>query len=225
MIRAVLFDAAGTLIELVEPVGETYARHAARQGLAISPWRLTDAFTRAVGQAPLPAVPHTDAPERREVERDWWRDVVRRTFLAADSDRRAPDFEALFAGLWDAYSSATHWRARAGALALLDRLRERGLLTAVVSNFDSRLGGLLGELGIAARLDAIVLGSDAGVAKPAPAIFRFALERLQVAPTQAVFVGDDPERDLAGARAAGLLAIDVNALATLTELQLPEGTA
>jgi putative hydrolase of the HAD superfamily len=223
--RAVLFDAAGTLIELVEPVGETYARHAANQGLVISAWRLTDAFARAFPQTPLPVTPHTDAPERRELERDWWRGVVRRTFLAADSERRAPDFDTLFAELWDAYSSAALWRARSGALELLERLRKDGLRTAVVSNFDSRLGGLLAELGFESRLDAVVLGSDAGAAKPAPEIFRFALERLRVAAEHAVFVGNDPERDLAGARAAGLRVIDVTTLATLTELQLPEGKA
>jgi len=225
LIRAALFDAAGTLIELAEPVGETYARHAERQGLAISAWRLTDAFGRACQQTPLPVSPATDAPERREVEREWWRDVVRRTFLAADSERRPPDFDALFAGLWDTYSNARQWRTRAGALALLDRLRERGLRTAVVSNFDSRLGGLLADLGFDGRLDAIVLASDVGAAKPAPEIFHFALERLHVAPHEAIFVGDDPERDLAAAEAAGLVAIDATALATLTDLRLPEGTA
>jgi putative hydrolase of the HAD superfamily len=223
--RAVLFDAAGTLIELIEPVGETYARHAARQGLSISVWRLTDAFARAFRQEPLPVTPHTHAPERRELEREWWRNVVRRTFLAADSEQRPADFDALFAGLWDAYSTTAMWCARDGARELLDRLHADGLRTAVVSNFDTRLLGLLADLDLESRLDAIVLGSDAGAAKPAPKIFRFALERLQIPAEHAVFVGDDPERDLAGARAAGLRAIDVTALATLTELQLPEGTA
>jgi putative hydrolase of the HAD superfamily len=225
LIRAALFDAAGTLIEPIESIGAVYAQHAARQGLHISPSRLSDAFARASRQVPLPVTPATDAPERRAVERAWWSDVVRRTFLAADSRTRVPDFASLFEGLWDAYSSTRLWRPRSGALQLLDRLREQGLQTAVVSNFDSRLPGLLAQLGFAARLDATVLASDVGAAKPAPQIFRFALERLHVAPGEAVFIGDDPERDLAGAEAAGLVAVDVTALATLTEFQLGEGTA
>ena len=51
MIRAVLFDAAGTLIELREPVGEIYAREASAQGLSISARRLDDAFRRIFSRA------------------------------------------------------------------------------------------------------------------------------------------------------------------------------
>ena len=51
-IRAVLFDAAGTLIELAESVGETYARIAERFGVALPASRLDDAFYRVWASAP-----------------------------------------------------------------------------------------------------------------------------------------------------------------------------
>ena len=47
-----LFDAAGTLIELREPVGETYARVARKHGLALPPDRLEAAFRVAFTTAP-----------------------------------------------------------------------------------------------------------------------------------------------------------------------------
>ena len=45
-----------------------------------------------------------------------------------------------------------------------------------------------------------------------------AYEELGLAPRDACFVGDDWESDLEGARRAGLRAIDVRSLATLTDL-------
>ena len=64
----------------------------------------------------------------------------------------------------------------------------------------------------------MVLPSDAGAEKPDPRIFQLALERLGTPAAASIFVGDSTERDVAGARAAGMRAIDVRSLATLCEL-------
>src|SRR4029078_10256011 len=53
-------------------------------------------------------------------------------------------------------------------------------------------------------LDLLIVSEEVGVAKPAPAIFAMARERLGVAPNEALFVGDSPEFDLRGAAAAGM---------------------
>ncbi|MEE2677487.1 MAG: HAD-IA family hydrolase [Myxococcota bacterium] len=218
MIRAVLFDAAGTLIETREPVGETYARYGARYGLTISAWRIGEAFRRVFEAAPPAVFPGLAAAARRERECAWWRERVRETFRAADSSQRATDFDALFAALWQHFAAPEAWRLRAGAQEALVQLRAEGTRTGVVSNFDHRLPELLGGLGILQHLEAVVLPADAGAAKPDPRIFSAALDRLHVAPGDALFVGDHAEQDLAGARNAGLHAMDVDALATLADL-------
>jgi putative hydrolase of the HAD superfamily len=216
--RAVLFDAAGTLIETARPVGEVYAERAREHGVSISAARLDDAFRRILAQAP--PLLFADAPERRiaELERGWWRSVVRSTFLAADGTARFRDFEAFFAALYAHYSGAAAWRARPGAQEALRSLRAGGAAAGVVSNFDGRLPGLLAGLGLAEHLSVVMLPGEARAAKPDPRIFALALARLGVSPQEAVFVGDDRERDLAGARAAGLATVDVTRLATLAEL-------
>lgn len=63
---------------------------------------------------------------------------------------------------------------------------------------------------LAALLDVLVISEEVGVAKPDPRIFAIALERLGVAPGQALFVGDSPEHDLRGAAAAGVDAVWLN---------------
>lgn len=65
----------------------------------------------------------------------------------------------------------------------------------------------LANLGLAQFFDAVVTSQDMGASKPDPALFREALRRIGVPPDQAVMVGNDVDRDIAGAMRMGLRAI------------------
>jgi putative hydrolase of the HAD superfamily len=65
-------------------------------------------------------------------------------------------------------------------------------------------------LGVGDLVDFVVVSGEFGVAKPDPGIFRAALALAQAEPGDAVFVGDSPEFDIAGAQAAGLRNVWVN---------------
>lgn len=159
------------------------------------------------------------APEAiAERERGWWREVVRAVFRAADQMQRFADFEACFAALFARYAEPAAWEAAPGARAALGALRAAGRRVAVASNFDHRLPALLAGLGLAQDLEAILLPSALGAAKPDPAFFAAVAARLALAPAAAVYVGDDPEQDLAAARRSGWRAIDARALANLGAL-------
>ncbi len=218
MIRAVLFDATGTLIALREPVGESYARIAAAHGVAIAPSRIGDAFRRVFAAAPPPVFPDAPPEEGPARERDWWHAIAHDAFLAADPTQRFADFDACFDELWRLFASPDAWRTAPGAAEGLAGLRASGRRTAVVSNFDRRLPGILDGLGLLAHVDACVLPADAGAAKPDPRIFLRALAALEVAPRETAFVGDDRERDLVPAAALGIHPVDVASLATLRDL-------
>ena len=58
-----LFDAAGTLIALREPAGETYARSARRLGIRASAQRLDDALARSLRRAPPMLFPEASDAE------------------------------------------------------------------------------------------------------------------------------------------------------------------
>lgn len=201
-LRAVLFDAVGTLIHLREPVGATYARLAGGG----DPTALQAAFAAALRRRPAMVFPTLTGAALRAAERRWWGELVAATFAAAGAPLPVGAFERL----WTHYAGAAAWQAAPGAAALLDELRRRGLRTGLVSNFDHRLPAVLEALDLAARFDAVVLPADAGAAKPDARIFRLALERLGVAAGEALYVGDDAEDDIAGATAAGLRALDVS---------------
>jgi HAD superfamily hydrolase (TIGR01509 family) len=91
--------------------------------------------------------------------------------------------------------------------ALLETLRDRGLLLALVSNAidpPDLLHRDLAEFGVAQRLDAAVFSSEVGRRKPDPVIFRHALGLLGVDASEALFVGDTLATDIAGAAALGM---------------------
>jgi putative hydrolase of the HAD superfamily len=217
-IQAVLFDAAGTLILLAEPVGATYARLARRHGVELPAARLDEAFARVLAVAPPNAHPGVPLAEAAERERAWWRARVRETFRAADGTVRFADFEAYFDALWRHYAEPEAWRVAPGAREGLEALAALGLCLGVLSNFDQRLLRVLAGLGLDAYFDVVVLPAGAGAAKPDRAIFHAALERLGVAAGRALYVGDRADEDVAGATRAGLLALDVATLPDLTAL-------
>lgn len=65
-------------------------------------------------------------------------------------------------------------------------------------------------LGLASEVDAVTYACDAGrTGKPEPAAFLEVMTRLQRTPASTVFVGDDPEADIAGAARLGMRTIFV----------------
>ena len=77
-------------------------------------------------------------------------------------------------------------------------------MVALISNTGRDLDAFVAHHKL--QVDA-VLGSGAfGRTKPHPTIFQAVLERLEVEPAEAAMVGDSPEDDIEGARAAGLRA-------------------
>ena len=95
------------------------------------------------------------------------------------------------------------------ALTVLSTLRKRGIRTAIVSNtpWGSPARPWRDELtrhGLLDAVDAAVFCVDVGYRKPHPAPIEEALRRLGISKEEAVFVGDDPRWDIAGAQRAGI---------------------
>jgi putative hydrolase of the HAD superfamily len=95
------------------------------------------------------------------------------------------------------------------AIPVLDALRSRGIKTAIVSNtpWGSPAHAWRAELtrhGLLDKVDATVFCVDVGWRKPHRAPFDRALSLLEVAPADALFVGDDHRWDVVGAQNAGI---------------------
>lgn len=216
-IHGVLFDATGTLFDLSESVGTVYARMAKPHGVDLPAWRLDDAFRRIMSSAPPRVFPECPPTEVFELEKQWWRKVVRSTFLAADSTVVFDDAAAFFGSVFDYYEDAAAWTMRAGARSCLARLRELGVVTGVVSNFDQRLPIIMQATNIAEFLDTMMTPARCGAEKPDAQIFQAALAEIHLRPDQVVFIGDHPEKDRAAAREVGMQSSDPDDYATLAD--------
>ena len=140
----------------------------------------------------------------------------------SDRDRAAVYLEALFrlAGVPDARMGEVReclrrmhgerhlWcSVREHTHDALARLRAAGLRLGIVSNSDGRVDQALSAAGLREYFDVVIDSSVFGTEKPDPAIFRAALQALDVAPEEALYVGDLYDVDVLGARAAGMDAV------------------
>jgi HAD superfamily hydrolase (TIGR01509 family) len=97
-----------------------------------------------------------------------------------------------------------------GAREMLRTLKQRGLRLGLLSNttwpgqFHREA---MQDAGLFEFLDETVFSSDVDLWKPNTPAFRYGVERLGISPAEAVFVGDLPEVDVAGAQRAGLRAV------------------
>jgi putative hydrolase of the HAD superfamily len=92
-----------------------------------------------------------------------------------------------------------------GAGELLARVRERAVLTVLVSNWDHARAGsaMLQKTGLAELLDHVVISEAVGLRKPHPKIFEEALAPFDALPGSALHVGDLAEPDAWGAGRLG----------------------
>lgn len=198
---ALLLDAMGTLIGLRRSVGASYAELAAAHGVAVEAAAINRVFPQLFRQAPPLAFPGLAGEALQRQEECWWCDLIAACLAACGHQGPLP--AELAPALFSHFAGPEPWLVYADVEEHLRRWRARGIRLAVVSNFDQRLIGLLDVLGLAELLEAVVVSSVVGAAKPDPLPFQRALEQLQLPPEAVWHIGDSPE-DEAGARAAGL---------------------
>ena len=97
-----------------------------------------------------------------------------------------------------------------GALELVMHLRTRVRIGVVTNNTVAEQTEKLATFGFAPYVDALITSEEIGVAKPNPAIFRIALERVGCDAHEAVMIGDAWVHDVLGASAAGIRALWLN---------------
>ncbi|MDQ2868078.1 MAG: HAD family hydrolase [Verrucomicrobiota bacterium] len=200
MLRALFFDAAGTLLHLTRSVGENYAEIARRFGANLDARDLDRAFHETWKKMPLR--PPIDGP-RPDDDKPWWRDLVddvlaRVPNVPANFDR-AQFFDAAYAH----FAEPGVWLLFPDVRDTLTELQPRYRLF-VVSNFDHRLRAILADLGIADFFEQIFLSSELGADKPHPEIYQRALRQSGLSVNEVCHIGDDPERDCRAAAGVGL---------------------
>jgi 2-haloalkanoic acid dehalogenase type II len=188
--RAVLFDSFGTLVAM-DPPGPHLRDELAKQGVEVSPEAAEAAFRAEIAYY----VEH-HVEGRDHASLDELRDRCARVVSDALGD---PPIDVRAAML-----AAIRFSAFREAPAVLRDLRARGARLIVASNWDCSLGQVLRDAGLRDLVDGVVTSAEVGAAKPDPRLFLAALALARCGPDEAVYVGDSPEHDVAGAEAAGI---------------------
>lgn len=203
-IKAVTFDARGTLLKVRFPVGETYAAVARRHGADLSTEAIEAAFFEAFPKMPPLAFPPMPEAQMHAREHQWWRTLVHRVVESAGA---VDDFDTFFDEIFGIYRGAQAWKPYREAASVLCLLRSNRFKVGLISNFDSRIEEVLVALNLSIWFDVIVFSSRAGVAKPHPGIFHRALAELGTPAGATLHVGDSVRKDYEGAHGAGMQAL------------------
>jgi HAD superfamily hydrolase (TIGR01549 family) len=198
-VRAVLFDVDFTLCRPGPELSpERYARIAARHGVELDTSRYDDAREAAVLNLKRhPELLHEDSI---------WHTFTEEIFVGMGGPTDlAPECATEIEEGWE---QAENFELYEDALPVLEELRASGLRIGLVSNGIRDLHQFVAHHRL--DVDAIVDSRTHGRVKPHPTIFEAALASLEVAPAEAVMVGDSVEEDVEGARALGMSAILVD---------------
>jgi putative hydrolase of the HAD superfamily len=200
MIKAIFFDAVGTLFHLNGTVGDHYASVANEVSLTLDPHQLDDAFYSAWKKMPTRA---STAGPRENDDKGWWHKLVDIVLDQVAPSLSEFDRDNFFEIAYEHFAEAGVWELYPEVPGVLEHLQPRFQL-AVISNFDGRLRFILQRLGISKSFAHIFISSEIGADKPDPEIFRRALKLAELKPDEVLHVGDDPERDWEAASTAGL---------------------
>lgn len=201
--RAVLFDAAGTLLYPVPPVVEVYARVASQWGYAAAP---ADVATRyhAAWSRRHACTAHNDGRTSEDDERAWWRALVEEVFPHAAA------IDHIFAALWEHFAQPAHWQLFDDVPSAIASLQSAGIPWYIASNFDARLESICrGQPGLAGCAG-LFISSRIGFRKPAAGFFLTVQQALGCEPGELLLIGDDLECDYLAARRCGWRALLVD---------------
>jgi putative hydrolase of the HAD superfamily len=209
-IRALLFDANGTLIDIetdewMEEAYRAISHFLTYQGIRMRRYEVRDMYFRIMKEqfaASTEKYPEFDVVAL-------WREFLRRQatdYTRAVNQKKLQQLPFFLAEMQRGIS-----RKRLVAFPqtqeILAQLKTRYSL-AIVS--DAQTAYAIPELhraGLAEFFDPIVVSGDYGYRKPDPRLFRTALEKLAVGPEEAIFIGNDLFRDISGARQVGMKTI------------------
>ena len=197
--RAVLLDALGTLVEL-QPPAPRLRRLLAAAGHHVDEGQAADGFGAEIAYY---LAHHLEGSDPRALDdlRDRCAEELRAALALPGLDHATARRVML---------EALEFKPFPDAGPALTELRRAGHRLVVVSNWDCSLPEWLGPPGLLELVDGVVSSAEVGAAKPDPAPFLRGLELAGVAPGAALHVGDSPENDLEGARAAGVRGVLVD---------------
>lgn len=194
-------DALGTLLEMLDPFDALVAELDAR-GVQVSREEVTGALVAEMTHYRAGMQGAHDAATLHELRLT----STQVLFDGLPDSARDLGFDEIGAALF----ASVRFRPFPEVPETLAALKERGVRTVVVSNWDISLHEQLSDTGLDRLVDAALCSAEAQASKPDPQLLLRGLEMVGAGPEDAWHVGDDPVNDAGAALAAGVGAVIVD---------------
>lgn len=203
--EAILFDMGYTLIYFYPSPDEIALRAYSDVGLKVDPERLSAAWDEVWGEYLRQAAGATfEVSEEHDRKSRLERERRVMAALGIYSEEKLLAFQERLEAI---YRQPGTVRLFPETKSVLETLRSRGFRLGIVSNWGWNLPDFCEQVGISDYFEVILPSARAGCSKPNPLIFHKAMDKVRVSPERALYVGDNYEFDVVGARSAGMEAI------------------
>lgn len=200
-IRAVCFDVGGTLVQPYPSVGDVMARVLQRHDLDV-PADVLNASMVAFGEYYARVYDDDESLwSEDDRQRQMWMDGYS---LVLNRSGVTDNIEQLVSDIYYEFDKPECWRLFDGVRETFAWLHEQGYRIALISNWGVGLGQIMDGLGLGEYIDTVIASAEVGSHKPKPSMFYMALERLGVAPEEAIHVGDHMTADVQAAQAVDI---------------------
>jgi putative hydrolase of the HAD superfamily len=204
MIKAVFFDLYQTLVRYEPPREDITAKVLKNLGIDVSPAALARPFIVAdefiyneIARLPLS---RRSPEEKTALYRQHQEILLREAGIECDQ-------KTVYSLLGAMQQAKIDLVLFDDVAPTLDELKNKGLILGLISNAEQDMNQTLTGLNLPTWLTVLVTSQDAGAGKPRPEIFLYALERAGVKPAAAIYIGDQYQVDVIGARGVGMKAI------------------
>ncbi len=204
MVTAIFFDFYNTLASHQPPREKVYAEICREMGIQAEPKKLflslsdADLYMRQESNR-LPLDKRSDQ-ERLDFYIKYVTKILKGAGIDVSQDVALQIIPRLQKHKWEL-------RVYDDTLPTLQKLKEQGLLTGLISNVIQDMDVTFSRLGLQPYLDLKTTSGEVGYDKPNPEIFLAALDKAKLQPEKTIYVGDQYEIDVVGARSVGMQAV------------------
>ena len=216
-IRMITMDVTGTIVSFRGTLEEHYLGSAAKCGIHnVDASKINEAFNRAYKET---SENHPCFGGRDGISaKDWWKECVTKSFRLAGVDMNDSQEDMVFQTIYSLFGSHICYEIFPDSLPFLKWARRHGLVCGLLSNADERYGdSILPMLGLALGddLQFQCFSKDLKLEKPDARAFMTAMNYGEnflptsepCQPSEVLHIGNDYQKDFAGARRVGMHAV------------------
>jgi len=213
MIKAIFFDWMNTLTHAEPDRHEQFCQIARELGVDLSPQKVMQGIYAAGSQLPAGAPYRWQKSHDPEIFIRYIEIILGEAGVKLRRDKVLEILKKLSQS-----AGKETYVLYDDVLPNLKRLKARGFIVGLITSLTKDMNLICSDLGLTSYVDFVVTSKEVGADKPEPPIFLTALERAGVRASEAVYVGDQYETDVVGARGVGISPVLIDRYDLLTKV-------